>query len=211
MITDSKIWDGVLTSHLLASGISFDDRQRETPVRRERQRLCRPCDSLVDAHRVKPLGRTSKLSKFKCDICNPPKLIVGMSARKHRSAGLRPQSRVANRETLTLFAFFKLFQQRPLMQDRAKQGTVYFDMPVVADKPELAKLVHEVADPGSRGPDHFRQGCLTDVRTDRLRAALLAEIREQQEQPCKSPLARIEELVDEVLFNPAVPESGDKP
>jgi hypothetical protein len=78
---------------------------------------------------------------------------------------------------------------------------VNLDIPVVADEAQLAKLVHEVADSGSRGAYHFRQCFLTDVGTDRLCAALIAKIREQQEQPCKSPFARIEELVDEVLLN----------
>jgi hypothetical protein len=82
---------------------------------------------------------------------------------------------------------------------------VNFDVSVVADKPQLAKLVHEVANPGSRGPNHFRQGCLTDIRIDRLRTAFLAKICEQQEKSCKPPFTRIEELVDEVLLNPAVP------
>ena len=41
--------------------------------------------------------------------------------------------------------------------------------------------------------------------TDRLRAAFLAEIREQQKQPRKSLLARIEQLVDQILLDPAVP------
>ena len=80
-----------------------------------------------------------------------------------------------------------------------------FDVSVVADKPQLAKLIHEVANPGSRGPNHFRQGRLTDIRIDRLRTAFLAKICEQQEKSCKAPFTRIEELVDEVLLNPTVP------
>ena len=44
---------------------------------------------------------------------------------------------------------------------------------------KLAKLVHEMADAGSGGADHVRQCFLTNVRTDRLRAAFLPEIREQ--------------------------------
>ena len=66
------------------------------------------------------------------------------------------------------------------------------DIPVVADEAQLAKLVHEVADSGSGGAYHFRQCFLTDVGADRLRTAFLAEIREQQKQPRKPPLTRIE-------------------
>ena len=45
-----------------------------------------------------------------------------------------------------------------------------------------------------------------------MRGAFLAEIGEQQKQPRKSPLAGIEQLVDQVLVNPAVPgeEIGHK-
>lgn len=78
------------------------------------------------------------------------------------------------------------------------------DMSIVADKSKLAKFVHEVAYAASRGPDHFRQRCLADIRIDRLWAAFLAEIGEHQQQARESPLARIEELVDKVLLNPAV-------
>ena len=65
-------------------------------------------------------------------------------------------------------------------------------MPVVADEAQFAKLVHEMADSGSSGADHLRQRFLTDVRIYRLRAAFLSEMREQQKQPRKPPLARIE-------------------
>ena len=63
---------------------------------------------------------------------------------------------------------------------------------VIADEAQPPKLVHEVADSRSRGPDHFSQCFLSNVRADWLRAAFLAEIREEQEQPSKPPLARIE-------------------
>jgi hypothetical protein len=69
------------------------------------------------------------------------------------------------------------------MQDRTQQRIVDLNVPIIADEAQPAKLVHEIADPGSRGPDHFSQCFLTDVHADRLRAAFLAEIREQQQQP----------------------------
>src|SRR6202030_912504 len=93
-------------------------------------------------------------------------------------------------------ALFTLFEQRLLVQNRRQQRVVDFDMAVVADEPELAKLVHEMADPGSGGADHLGQCFLADIRADPLWLAFLAEIREQQKQPSKSPLARIEQLVD---------------
>src|ERR1700680_3763384 len=75
-------------------------------------------------------------------------------------------------------------------------------MPVVADEAQFAKLVHEMADSGSSGADHLRQRFLTDVRIYRLWAALLSEIREQQQHARKSPL--LELMIDQVLLNPAV-------
>src|ERR1700676_5209039 len=91
------------------------------------------------------------------------------------------------------------------MQNRTQQRTVNLDVSVVADQSELAKFVHEMTYAGSGRADHLRQCFLTNVRTDRLRAAFLPEIREQQQHARKPPLARIEQLVDQVLFNPAVP------
>src|ERR1700720_114946 len=91
------------------------------------------------------------------------------------------------------------------MQNRTQQRVVNLDVSVVADQSKLAEFVHERTDARSGGADHIGQCFLTNVRTDRLRAAFLAEISKQQEQPRKQPLARIEELVDQVLLNPAVP------
>jgi hypothetical protein len=62
-----------------------------------------------------------------------------------------------------------------------------------------------MADSGSGSANHIRQSFLTDIGTDRLRAAFLAEISEQQEQPRKPPLTRIKQLINQVLFDPAVP------
>src|ERR1700730_8086197 len=91
------------------------------------------------------------------------------------------------------------------MQNRTQQRIVYLDMPVVADEAQLAKLVHEMADSGSGGADHLCQRFLTDVGTDRLRAAFLTEIGEQQKQPRKPPLKQIEQLINQDLLDPAVP------
>ena len=50
------------------------------------------------------------------------------------------------------------------MQNGTQKRIVDLDMSVVADEAQLAKLVHEVADAGSRGADHLGQRLLTDVR-----------------------------------------------
>src|SRR5579863_4254353 len=101
-----------------------------------------------------------------------------------------------------LFAFF---QQRLLMQYRAQQGAVNLDLAIVADEAQSPELVHEMTDPRSGGANHLGQRLLTDIGTDRLRAAFFAEIGEQQEQPRQSPFAGIEQLIDEILLDPAVP------
>jgi hypothetical protein len=90
------------------------------------------------------------------------------------------------------------------MQDRAQQRSVDLDVTVVIDEAKFAKLVHEKADTGSGGADHLCQSFLTNPQTDRLRAAFLSEISQQQQQARKPPLARIEELIDQVLLNPAI-------
>jgi hypothetical protein len=91
------------------------------------------------------------------------------------------------------------------VQHSAQERSVDFDFSIVADEPELAEPVHEKTDAGSRGADHVRQRFLIDIWTDRLRAAFLSEMREQKEKAREPLLARIEQLVDQILFNPAVP------
>ena len=80
-----------------------------------------------------------------------------------------------------------------------------FDLSVVADETKLAEFVHEKADPRSSRPDHFSQGFLTNIRTDQRRIAFLAEVGQQKKQPGKTLFARIEQLVDQISFNPTVP------
>ena len=80
-----------------------------------------------------------------------------------------------------------------------------FNFSVVTDEAQFAELVHKKADAGSRCANHFGQGLLTDIRADRSSAAFFAELREQKQEPCKSFLAGIEQLVDQIIFNPAVP------
>src|SRR6202158_5740638 len=91
------------------------------------------------------------------------------------------------------------------MQNRAQQRIVDLDLSVVVDEAKSAEFVHEKTDAGAGGANHLRQCFLADIRTDRLRAAFLSEIREQQKYARKPPLARIKQLVNQVLFDPAVP------
>src|SRR6202048_4353414 len=90
-------------------------------------------------------------------------------------------------------------------QDHVQQGIMDLDFSVVFDKTQFAELVHEKADARSGRADHLRQGFLTKLSHDRLRLALLAEICKQKEKSGKTLLARIKQLVDQVLFNSTVP------
>ena len=79
-----------------------------------------------------------------------------------------------------------------------------FDMPVVTDEAQLAKLVHEMTDAGSGGADHLGKRFLTDVRADRLRTAFFAKIGQQKKHSGQPLLAGIEKLIDQVFFDSAV-------
>ena len=49
------------------------------------------------------------------------------------------------------------------MQNNAQQGSVDFNVAVVFDEPQLAKLVHKEIDPRAGGADHFRQHFLGNI------------------------------------------------
>ena len=89
-------------------------------------------------------------------------------------------------------------------QDSVQQRTVNLDLAVVVDVPLFPEFVHEKTDPGTRGADHFRQRLLAEGDRDRLFAMLLAEIRQQQKQAREASFAGIEELVDQVVFDPVI-------
>ena len=78
-------------------------------------------------------------------------------------------------------------------------------MAVVVDEAELPELVHELIDARTRRSDDFGQRLLADRRGDGLRTTLLAEIRQQKKGSRQPLFARVEELVDQVFLDPAVP------
>jgi hypothetical protein len=90
------------------------------------------------------------------------------------------------------------------VQKHAQQRAVHPQLAVVLDETQLPELVQEVAHPRPRRTDHLRQRLLADLGRDRLRAAFLAEIRQQQEKPGEALFAGVEQLIDQVLFHPAV-------
>jgi hypothetical protein len=91
------------------------------------------------------------------------------------------------------------------VQDHVQQGAMDFQLSVVFNKAQFAKFVHEKADARSGRADHLRQRFLAEFSHDRLRPAVLAEIRQEKEKPGEALFARIEQLIDQVLFNSTVP------
>ena len=71
---------------------------------------------------------------------------------------------------------------RLIVENRIQQRGVHFDSAIVGDEAELAESVHEKADAGARRADHLGERFLTDFCDRRLRIAVLAEIREDQEE-----------------------------
>jgi hypothetical protein len=65
---------------------------------------------------------------------------------------------------------------------------------------QFPKFAHEKAHTRSRRADHLRQ--------DWLRPTFLAKIRQQQKDPGQPFLARIEQLINRILFYAKVSSSG---
>ena len=80
-----------------------------------------------------------------------------------------------------------------------------FQDAVVLDETELVELDHEGAHARPGGADHLRERLLAFLRYDPLWPSLLAEVRHQEERSCQTLLARIEELIDQVLFDSGIP------
>src|SRR5450631_1414974 len=76
-----------------------------------------------------------------------------------------------------------------------------FDVAVVVNEAQFSKFVHEKTHSGPRRSDHLRKRLLADFRDHRLRLAVFAKVRQQQEQPGKPFLTRIEQLIDEIRFD----------
>jgi len=75
---------------------------------------------------------------------------------------------------------------------------------VVFDEAQLPEFVHEGAHARAGRPDHLGERLLTDLRRDQFRRALLTDIPQEQEKACEALLAGVEQLIDQVLFDPAV-------
>ena len=66
------------------------------------------------------------------------------------------------------------------------------DAPVVLNKAELAKAVHEETDAGPSGADHLRQGFLRDLRNQSFWFTRLTKLRQQQKNSRQTLFAGVE-------------------
>ena len=85
----------------------------------------------------------------------------------------------------------------------------FYGAPTVTDEAKVSKLIHKVAYARSGCANHLSQRFLTVLSDDWLWLTFLAEIREEKEKSGEALLARIEQLIDQVFFNPTVGESTD--
>src|SRR5229473_7546614 len=92
-----------------------------------------------------------------------------------------------------------------LVQDNTQEGIVDVDLAVVLDEAQLPEFVHEKIDSRPRCANHFRQHLLRYFGKHLLRFGFLAVASEQQKSPSQPFLARIEKLVDQILFDSDVP------
>jgi hypothetical protein len=80
---------------------------------------------------------------------------------------------------------------------------VDFDLAIVSNQAQFSKFVHEKAYAGARRTNHLRERFLADLGDDWLGSTVLTKIREKhQEGPRQPLLAGVEQLVDQVRFNP---------
>jgi hypothetical protein len=100
---------------------------------------------------------------------------------------------------------YSSFDLRLIVQNNAQQRAVDFDAAVVINEAQLPKLVHEMAHTGPRRADHLRERLLAHLRNDRLGSTFLAKVSQQEKSPCQTLLTRIEQLIDQVLFDPDGP------
>src|ERR1700692_527576 len=89
-----------------------------------------------------------------------------------------------------------------LVQDNIQEGGVDVETAfVVLDEAECPEVVHEEITPGARCPDHPRQHLLRNCGKHLFRMLLHAVPSEQQKSPSQSLLARVKELIDQILLD----------
>jgi len=74
-------------------------------------------------------------------------------------------------------------QNRLVVEDDAKEGSVDPEVSVVVDESKVSELVHEKVDARTRRPDHLGKRFLRDFWYPQLRALPLPVPRQQQQRP----------------------------
>ena len=85
-----------------------------------------------------------------------------------------------------------------VVEDDVEQGFVDADAAVVVDEAQFAEAVHEEADAGAGGADHFGEGFLGDSGDEGLLDAWLTEVGHEEEDSGEAFFAGVEELIDEI-------------
>lgn len=87
------------------------------------------------------------------------------------------------------------------MENDIEEGTIHMQPAIpaqpafVINEPQFAELIHEETDARAGGPNHLRQGFLTDLRNDRFRLALPPKVGQQQQRAGQPLLAGIKQLI----------------
>src|SRR6202521_717611 len=93
-----------------------------------------------------------------------------------------------------------------LVQDNIQEGRVDVETAtVVFNEAEFPEFIHEEIDPGARCPNHPRQYLLRYFGKHFFRVVSLAVPSEQKKSARQSFLARVKELIDQILLNSYVP------
>src|ERR1035438_2198123 len=96
---------------------------------------------------------------------------------------------------------FGVIVRHAIVQNYVEQRLMHLDAAIVFDKTELAKPVHEEADPGAGGADHFSQSFLRYLRNQRLWITRFAKFRHQKKNARQAFFTGVEELIDKIGLN----------
>jgi len=100
-----------------------------------------------------------------------------------------------------LFESSSFGDARFVMQNDIQQRAVDFKVAVVINQAHFSELIHEKAHSSTRRANHLRERFLADLWNNPLGLTFLAKLRENEKYPSQAPLARIEQLIDQVCLH----------
>jgi hypothetical protein len=89
-----------------------------------------------------------------------------------------------------------------IVQNDIKQRRMDSQFTVVIDEAKFPKFIHENTHAEACRAYDFRERCLADLRNYQVRGVFLAIMCHQKERPRQPFLAGIEQLVNQVVFDP---------